>query len=75
MAPERIIIPSMPTSSFTSLSQAVDLARRNIEPRAFRAAQHDMLEHQLEEARDFLKSLVGCESEIAAMLERKRAAA
>jgi hypothetical protein len=40
-----------------ALAQAVDLARRNIDTRAFRRAQLEMLEQQLEEAAMLLREL------------------
>ena len=53
--------------SFATLAHAAELASRNLDPRAFRPQQYDLLRQQLEEAALSLRELIGHEDAIRAL--------
>lgn len=54
--------------SFATLAHAAELASRNLDPRAFRPQQFDLLRQQLEEAALTLREMIGHEEEIRALI-------
>lgn len=59
--------------SFETLWRAVELARRNLEPRAFRPRERELLEEHLDAAADALRFFSGREAEVRAMKEKQSA--
>lgn len=57
--------------SFETLWRAVELARRNLEPRAFRPRERELLEEHLDAATDMLRFFSGREAEVREMRERQ----
>lgn len=62
-----------PAYSFETLWRAVELARRNLDSRAFRPRERELLEEHLDAATDMLRFFSGREAEVRAMKEKQMA--